>query len=183
MNVENITTAVVAILLIGWVIYRQLTWRLVAPGRMWRMPLILAVIGLVELSQIKGAQKVSGTDLAILGGELALALGVGAIMGVLAQFRTRPQRESDVASGRPAGETAAWDPTRTIVESRTGGWGAALWIVMIAVRIGIEFGARSLDNSALIASTGIILLVIAANRLARVAVILYRLDRKKLVAA
>jgi hypothetical protein len=183
MNVQNIVTAVIAVALIGWVIYRQLTWQVVTPARMWRMPLILGVIGVIELSQIKGVTTVSATDVAILAGELVLALGIGAAMGALARFRTRPQRESDVASGRPAGESSAWDPTRTIVESRTGGWGAALWIVMIAVRVGIEFGARSIDGSALIASTGIILLVIAANRIARVFVILARMNRRHLVAA
>jgi hypothetical protein len=183
MNVESLTTAVIALAVVGWVIYRQLTWQVVNPSRMWRMPLILAVIGVVELAQVKGGTTVSGVDFAILGGELVIALGVGVAMGALAQFRTRPQRESDVASGRPTGESSGWDPTRTVVESRTGGWGAALWIVMIAVRVGIEFGARSIDNSALIASTGVILLVIAVNRVARVAIILYRMDRKKLVAA
>jgi hypothetical protein len=183
MNVQNIATAVIALAVIGWVIYRQLTWQVVTPSRMWRMPLVLAVIGVIELTQISGVKSVSATDLAILGGELVIALGVGAAMGSLAKFRTRPQRESDVASGRPTGESSAWDPTRTIVESRTGGWGAALWIIMIAVRVGIEFGARSIDSSALITSTGVILLVIAVNRVARVAVILYRLDRRHLVAA
>jgi hypothetical protein len=183
MSVENLITIVVAVAVIAWVIYRQLTWQVVNPARMWRMPLILAVIGVIELAQVKGGTRVTGIDFAILGGELVIALGVGTAMGALAQFRTRPQRESDVASGRPSGESLAWDPSRTVVESRTGGWGAALWIVMIAVRVGIEFGARSIDNSALIASTGVILLVIAVNRVARVAIILYRMDRKHLVAA
>jgi len=183
MNVQNLIYGILALAVVGWIIYRQLTWQAVTPSRMWRMPIILAVIGIFELSQVKGATSVSGTDLGILGGELVLALGVGAAMGALAHFRTRPQRESDVASGRPDGQSEKWDPTRTIVESRTGGWGAALWIVMIAVRVGIEFGARSLDNSALVASTGVILLVIAANRIARIAIISYRMDRKQLVAA
>jgi hypothetical protein len=183
MNVENLVTAVIALAVVGWVIYRQLTWQVVNPARMWRMPLVLAVIGVIELAQVKGGTTVSGTDFAILGGEMVIALGVGAAMGALAQFRTRAQQERDVASGRPSGESAAWDPTRTVVESRTGGWGAALWIIMIAVRVGIEFGARSIDNSALIASTGVILLVIAVNRVARVAIILYRMDRRHLAAA
>lgn len=183
MNVQNLATGIIALLLVGWVIYRQLTWQVVKPSRMWRMPLILAVIGLVELAQIKGNTPLSIADIAIVGTELILALAIGAAMGVLARFRTRPERESDVASGRPDGQSSAWDPTRTVVESRTGGWGAALWIVMIAVRVGIEFGARSIDNSALIASTGIILLVIAANRLARVLVINYRMGQRHLVSA
>jgi len=183
MNVQNLLYAVLAIALLSWIIYRQLTWQLVNPARMWRLPIILAVIGIIELSQIKGATSVSVTDLGILAGELVLALLVGGAMGVLARFRTRPQRESDVASGRPGGQSSAWDPRRTVVESRTGGWGAALWIVMIAARVGIEFGARALDDSALVASTGVILLVVAANRLARTAVIGYRMNRMHLVAA
>ncbi len=183
MTVQDLLYGILGLAVLGWVIYRQLTWQRATPARMWRMPIILGIIGVFELSQVPGAKAVTGTDLAILGGEVALALGIGAAMGAMAKFRTRPERESDVASGRPSGETAAWDPTRTVVESRTGGWGAALWIVMIAVRIGIEFGARSIDNSALIASTGVILLVIAANRIARVFVMVYRMDRMHLVAA
>ena len=183
MNVQELLYGIVGVAVLAWIIYRQLTWRLVLPSRMWRMPVILAIIGVFMLSQIKGVTSVSGTDVAILAGELVLAIGVGAAMGALAQFRTRPQRESDVRSGRPDGQTANWSPSNTVIESKTGGWGAALWIVMIAVRIGIEFGAREIDNSALISAVGIIYIVIAVNRIARVLVIMYRLDRKHLVPA
>lgn len=180
LSVQNLSYAVVALGVVVWVIYRQMTWQLATPSRMWRMPIILAVIGIIELSQIKGVTSVSGTDLAILGGELVLALGVGAAMGSLARFRTRPQRASDVASRRGDGTPGSWSPENTVVESRTGGLGAALWIVLIAVRIGIEIGARQLDNSALVSSIGMVMLVIAANRIARVLVITYRMDHRAL---
>jgi hypothetical protein len=183
MNVQEILEIVVGVAVLGLVIYRQLTWQLVRPSRMWRMPVILGIIGIYLLSQIKGVTSVSGTDIAILAGELVLAVGVGAAMGSLAKFRTRPQRESDVRSGRPDGQTAAWNPSNTVIETKTGGWGAALWIVMIAIRVGIEFGAREIDNSALISAVGVIYLVIAVNRIARVLVIMYRLDRQHLVPA
>jgi hypothetical protein len=178
LSVQNIAYAVLALGVIGWIMYRQLTWQVVNPSRMWRMPIILAVVGVVELLQVKGTATVSATDLAILGGELVIALGVGALMGVLARFRTRPQRATDVSSRRSDGTPGNWSPTNTVIESRTGGWGAGLWVVMIAVRVGIEFGARALDNSALISSIGIVMFVIAANRIARVLVIAYRLDHK-----
>ena len=180
LSVQNISYAVVALGVIVWVIYRQMTWQLVTPSRMWRMPIILALIGVVELAQVKGVTTVSGLDLAILGGELLLALVIGAAMGVMARFRTRPQRASDVSSRRSDGAPGSWSPENTVVESRTGGWGAALWIVMIAVRIGIEFGAREIDTSALIRLIGIVMLVIAANRIARVLVMSYRMDHKAL---
>jgi hypothetical protein len=180
LSVQNIAYGVLAVGVIVWIVYRQMTWRVATPSRMWRMPVILAAIGVLELSQVKGVTTVSGIDLAILGGELVIALGVGAGMGALAHFRTRPQRASDVGSRARDGAPADWSPTNTVVESRTGVLGAILWVVMIAVRVGIEFGARSLDNSALISSVGVILLVIAANRIARVVVIAYRLDHKQL---
>ena len=180
LSVQNLAYAVVALGVIVWIVYRQMTWQLVTPSRMWRMPIILTIVGLVELSQVKGVTTVSGLDFAILGGELAIAVGVGAVMGMIAKFRTRPQRASDVASRRTDGVPGNWSPENTVVESRTGVWGAILWVVMIAVRVGIEFGARALDNSALISSIGIIMLVIAANRIARVLVIAYRMDHRAL---
>lgn len=180
MLVSNIAYAVLALGVIVWIVYRQMTWQLVTPSRMWRMPIILAVIGVIELSQVKGVTTISGLDLAILGGELVIALGVGAAMGALAHFRTRPQRATDVSSRRGDGAPGDWSPTNSVVESRTGVLGAVLWIVMIAVRVGIEFGARSVDSSALISSVGVIMLVIAANRIARVLVLAYRMDHKAL---
>jgi hypothetical protein len=75
------------------------------------------------------------------------------------------------------------DPSVTVTESRTGGLGAALWVILIAARIGIELLTAHYFPSALLASTGTILLVVAANRAARALVVAIRMERRGLVTA
>jgi hypothetical protein len=182
MPYQTVLYSVLALAILAWVIYRQMTWQLVSPSRLYRMPIIFGLIGVVELTQVHGVTTVSATDFLILGGELVLSLGVGAAMGSMARFRSRPQRESDVANRRSGG-TGSWDASVTVIESRTGAWGAALWVLIIAVRVGVEFAATGIDHSALISATGVILILLAANRLARGFVLLRRMESKALVAA
>ena len=54
--------------------------------------------------------------------------------------------------------------------------GLVLWVVLIAVRVGMD-ALAGMAGSHLAASTGVILLMVAANRIARVGVILYRAGR------
>jgi hypothetical protein len=181
MNVTTIVDILIALVVLAWIIYRQFTWQLASPSRLWRMPAVIAIIGVVMLAQTKGLTNVKPLDLLILVGELVLALGLGAIMGTLAKFRTRAQRASDVR--QRSGAPVEYDPSVTVTETRTGGVGAALWIVLIIVRIGIELLTAHYFPSALLASTGTILLVIAANRAARALVVTVRMERRGLVTA
>lgn len=180
MNFSNILDIVIALAVLCWIIYRQLTWQVISPTNVWRMPVIIAIVGVIMLAQTKGLTSVAPVDVLILAGELVLALGIGAGMGFMARFRSRPQTAADIK--RKDG-IQVHDPNVTVIESRTGGWGAALWIVMIALRIGIELLANHYFPSALLASTGTILLVVAANRAARALVVTTRMDRKGFVAA
>jgi hypothetical protein len=164
---------------LGWVIYRQLTWQVVSISRLWRMPVVLGIVGVVMLAETKSLNSIQPIDLVILLGELVLSLGIGVAMGRMATFRTRYQTASDVDTRK--GEVH--DPNTTVTESRTGGWGAALWVVLIIVRVGIELAVSHYLHSALLSSTGTIVLVIAANRLARAFIIGYRLERHTAVAA
>jgi hypothetical protein len=145
------------------------------------MPAIIAIIGVIMLAQTKSLTDVKPVDLLILAGELVLALGLGAIMGTLARFRTRGQRASDIR--QRSGVPVDFDPSVTVTESRTGALGAALWVVLIAVRVGIELLTAHYFPSALLASTGTILLVVAANRAARALVVTLRMERRGLVTA
>lgn len=173
MDISGIANILIVIALVGWVIYRQFTWQLVNPSRLWRMPIIIAIIGVAMLANMKSLTHVQPVAVAILVGEIALSLGIGALMGSLATFRTRPQRESDVKTRR--GET--FSPARSVIDSRTGALGASLWVVMIALRIGIGFAVAQFSPSALLASTGTILLVVAANRFARAFMVQNRIER------
>jgi hypothetical protein len=181
MNISTVTDVIVALAVLCWIIYRQLTWQLVSPSRLWRMPIIIAIIGVVMLAQTKSLTAIKPIDLLIFAGELVLALGLGAAMGTLAKFRTRAQRASDVR--QRGGVPVDFDPSTTVTESRTGGLGAALWIILIALRVGIELLTTHYFPSALLASTGTILLVIAANRVARALVVSVRMERRGVITA
>jgi hypothetical protein len=161
MNLQTLANAVVILLLVGWIAYRQLQWRPVIVSRMWRFPIIMAVIGLFVIStQTKGV-KLTALDLGVIMIELVIAVGVGAIMGRIAQFRP-------LATGNA--------PQAAEFASRTGWVGMVLWIVMIGIRVGIDIWATR-SGAALAASTGIILLVLAANRLSRTAVFAARVTK------
>jgi hypothetical protein len=181
MTLSNIADILIAVALVCWIIYRQFTWQLTTPSRLWRMAIIVAVVGIIMLAQTKSLATVSPAAVGILVGELAISVALGAFMGTLAKFRSRPQRESDVSSRRDGPKT--FDPSVTVIESRTGGLGAALWGVLIVVRIAIELIVSHYFPSALLASTGSILLVLAANRAARALIVTIRMERKGLVAA
>jgi hypothetical protein len=181
MNFTNVLDIVIALAVVVWVIYRQTTWQLVDKSRLWRMPIILAIIGVVMLAQTKSLGSVSPIDLLILVGELVITAALGAAMGTLATFRSRGQRESDVRNRR--GEPTDFDPSVTVVESRTGTLGAILWVLVIAIRIGIEFGVQAFHPSVLLASTGTILIALAVNRAARAFVVIQRMERKSLIPA
>jgi hypothetical protein len=182
MNISNVADILIAAAVVCWIIYRQFTWQLANAGKLWRMPVIVGIIGVIMLTQTKSLTSVRPLDLVILAGELVISIALGAVMGSLARFRSRPQSANDVRDRRGV-SVRQHDPSITVVESRTGVLGAALWIVLIAVRVGIELAVAHYYPSALLASTGTILLVVAANRAARAFVVLNRLDRQRLVAA
>jgi hypothetical protein len=167
MNIQTIANIVIVLALVGWIGFRQLQWRPIAVSRMWRMPIILGVVGVfLAANQSKGSA-LTPFDVAVLVIELVIALGVGAIMGRIAQFR--PLARTD-------------DPQSPEFESRTGWVGMVLWIVMIGARIGIDVWAVR-SGSAVAASMGIILVMIAANRFARTAVFAARVAKLDSVSA
>jgi hypothetical protein len=169
MSVQLLANAALIILLVGWIGFRQLTWRPVVVGRMWRLPAILGIVGIFMLAQGSGVGQLKTIDIVALVVEVAVSLGVGALMGRMATFR--PLAHPDTTAEHPAR-----------MESRTGWWGFGLWFVLIALRIGMDIVATDL-GSHLASATGMILILVAANRMARVMVFAYRLDRTTPVTA
>ena len=161
MNLQTLANAVIILLLVGWIAYRQLQWRPVIVSRMWRFPIIMGVIGLFLISTQTKGTTITTFDIAVILIEVVIAVGVGAIMGRIAQFKK-------LATGNA--------PQNAEFASRTGWVGMVLWIVMIGVRVGIDIWATS-AGSTLAASTGIILIVLAVNRLSRTAVFAARVAR------
>lgn len=172
MTVQTLTNAILILLLICWVGYRQLTWRPVSIAKMWRFPAIMTVVGLVTIVQQVKPSSLTPLDIAVVAGEIVLSLGVGAWMGAIAHFR---RLENPVQLGNDARYVATY-------ESRTGVLGMVLWVVVIGIRIGVDVLA-SAAGSHLVTATGVIFLVFAANRAARTAVFAARLDRHAALAA
>jgi hypothetical protein len=162
MTLTTVADLILGIAVIVLLCVRQLRWSAVRPNRMWRVPLILGAAGVFSLLSSSG-RTLSGDDIALLLVEAAIALGTGALMGRITVFRPIATAPATVQPGEPA-------PT---LECRTGWAGVALWAVLIAVRIGIAVLGHQLGAVA-VESTGVVLLVIALNRVARIAVLVAR---------
>jgi hypothetical protein len=169
MNLELVGDILLGILLLGWIGYRQTTWRPVNISQMWRMPLVLGVVGAVMIVQTNTT--LSGVDLAFLILESVISLGVGAWMGAIAHFRELPEPQPVGSRGGMA-----------LYESRTGWVGLVLWLLVIGVRVGLDVVAAHVGAHAA-TTTGVILLMLAANRAARVGVFATRLNRPAPVPA
>jgi hypothetical protein len=175
-----VLNAAIGLVLLVWISYRQLRWTPVIPEKMWRMPAILAILGIFLLAKT-GLAHVTGQDVAVLAIETVISLALGSVMGLIAHFRpisdAALQRwtRANAASSRPhTGATPA-------LETRNGWFGMALWIVLIATRVAVEFWAHA-NNSALLTSTGVILLTVALNRGMRTLVIIQRAQRHPALA-
>jgi len=178
MSIVNIGEALIGVALVIWIVYRQMTWTAVDIGRMWRMPLILGAVGVITLVSSGSAKALTATDLGLLAIELAVAVVTGALMGFVAVFR--PITEKSLAAWRLRRRSdGAPEPT---TETRTGWVGLVLWVVLIAVRVGLGFWGHSL-GSAIAESSGVILLVVAVNRIIRTLVFSLRHDRHVSLAA
>lgn len=180
MTLSTIANVLLILVLVGWFAARQLQWRPVLGGRDWRFPALAAVIGAALLAKSLDGQAIGPIDVAAFVTELVIALGLGAAMGAIAHIRpiSRDAGTAPAAGGsaRAAARAAA------VFESRTSPWGLSLWVVLIAVRIGLSFLFESL-GSHLGVSTGLIVLVLAANRAARTLVLHARLDGARRAAA
>jgi hypothetical protein len=175
MNTDTLLNIALGLALLVWISYRQLNWTPVIPAPMWRMPVILAIVGVFLIAKTD-LHEATGADVAVLVLETAISVGLGAVMGLLAHFRPMPQESltrwatSNAASRRPHTGAAP------ILETRNGWFGMALWLVLIATRVAGEFWAHS-TGSVLLASTGVILLTVALNRGVRILVITQRAQR------
>ena len=177
MTTNTLLDIVLGIALLCWIGYRQLSWTVVAPERMWRMPVILAIIGVATLAK-DGTGTISPSDLGVLAIETVISIGLGAVMGLMARFRPISEHALAAFHARSRGRTIAVPS----LETRTGWLGMALWLCLIATRIGGEFYAH-LTGSVLLTSVGVILLTVALNRAVRILVITQRAQRISVEAA
>ena len=181
MNTDTLLNIAIGVALLVWISYRQLSWTPVIPERMWRMPAILAIVGVVLIART-GLSEVTGTDVAVLALETVVSLALGAVMGVLAHFRPMPEDALQRWSASNAVSRRPHTGAAPILETRNGWFGMALWLVLIATRVVGEVWAHSV-GSAMLMSTGVILLTVALNRGVRILVITRRAQRHPAMAA
>jgi hypothetical protein len=144
MSVQMIGVVGLGLAVIGLLVWRQLRWTRFEPGRALRLPIVLAGLGALEVAAAATTTRLVPADLTLLAAELVVALAIGAGMGRLTVFRLSPAA------------TGAW-------ETRTGVLGAALWLVLIAVRVGASAAGPAL-GARTAASTGVLLVVLAVTR-------------------
>lgn len=169
MTLQVLGNALIIIVLVGVIGIRQLSWRPIVVSRMWRFPALLAIVGIFLMAQSSGKAVLKPIDITVLVVEIVLSLGIGALMGKIAQLRPIEHPNTNV-------EHVA------TIESRTGWMGLCLWIALVVVRVGIDIFATQW-GSQIATSTGVILILLAANRAARTALFAYRIDRNVSVAA
>jgi hypothetical protein len=151
----------IGLVLIAYICSKQLSWRPVDPARMWKLPLILGVAGVVSIAQ--QTTTIHPVDAVILGLSAVFALVSGTLMGRIARFRPSPTR-----------------PGTT--ESRTGPLGVGIWLGLVAVRVALDFAGHRMGSDLAI-STGSILLVLALNRTASALVVTARQPRRRFAMA
>lgn len=179
MSLSTLGNIVLILILIAWFGYRQSTWRPVEVARMVRIPVILGIVGVLQLGG--QAASLGSPEIGVIAVEVVISLAVGAWMGAIAHLRPvvapddRPLASSAGRSLRPLGPADGGGAAPTW-ESRTGLPGLILWVLVVALRIGIDVAGAHL-GLLITASTGVILLTLAANRLGRVAVLAARVDR------
>jgi hypothetical protein len=172
MTSSTLLLVLIALVLVARVLYQQSTWQPVDPDALLRMPAVLGVIGLVSLV---GAGVVpTGADLGVLTVEAAVAVATGAAMGAVATFRPL----SDAGRQRLATRRRGTDRAAAVtVESRTGGRGVLLWLVVLVVRVGLGVVSHA-QGLEVASATGTVFLALALNRVARALVLRSRLERR-----
>lgn len=159
MSLQLLINVLLGIALVVYVGSKQLRWRRVDRTGVWRLPAILGILGLVNLSSAAKTLAVGPVDVTMVAVELVLAVAVGVVMGRITVFRA-----------------AAPDAKGNTIEAKSGRAGMALWIGLIAVRIGLDV-VGGLLGAHVLTATGVILLTVAANRAAAAFVVDARLPR------
>jgi len=161
MTTSALTDLLLGLVLIAYISSRQLRWRPVDPARIFKLPLILSVVGVVLMA--KQATTIHTADIVILGVSAALAATSGLLMGGITRFRPSPTVPG-------------------AVESRSGWLGVAIWFGLIAVRIGLDVAGHRM-GSTLATSTGTILVIVGLNRLISALVVSARQPRRSFAMA
>lgn len=169
----NIATLILILAALVWLSIRQTTWSPVDRTRMFRSSAILAGIGVLIIIAEGQASTFDGTDIALLLLELVVGGAVGALIGLVAHLRPITGDALRAWQARAAKDPGSTAPR---FEARNGWLGLVIWLTLIAARIGFTVWEASIGGH-LAQAGGVLLLLLAVNRLVRSAVILSRAPR------
>ncbi len=147
---HTVETLIVAAAVIVWVIGRQLRGEAIRGKRLIVLPLVLTVIGAVDLGH-DHTYRIQAVDLVLIAASTVIAIVIGSFQGRSMRLENR--------------DGALWGQLPIS--------GVALWALFILARVGIEVGARA-AGAHLAASTAPLLLVLGINRLTQAGVIALR---------
>lgn len=139
MTVNTLLNVALAIAVVGYVIYQQLTWRPVEMAKIWSGPAVLALIGVLQMREL-ASRPISVTEVVFLLAGLLLSAVFGLILAAMAQLRWE-------------GDT---------LHKRMGIGGAGVWITYGVLRLGVGTAGHFL-GATLTASGGSIMLGLAVN--------------------
>jgi hypothetical protein len=150
-----IVNGALVLALVAFLLYRQTIARPVVARRLWLLPGILAVVGVVVIGNVNTGT-LSSTALTWIGTDLVISLALGAIRGCFVRIYER--------------DGVMWRQGGVITVS--------LWLVAIAARVGIAYfaGKAGVGN----VSEAALELALAASLLAQNAVIAIRGTRQGL---
>ena len=118
MNPSIVTNAVIALLVVGLLLYRQLTPREVKTDGSWRFLVIIGLIGLVQLGQFVE----NSAGIGVLGvGLLVVSLGLAAVFGAIRAASVTIWQQADGSWWR-----------------RGGAITLGLWLVSICSHFGVD---------------------------------------------
>lgn len=138
-----IANALLALVVLALILYRQLSWRRLS--RMVRVAVIVIVLGTMTLPlQLGDADLTWGSAVTAIVLIVAVSLAGGWIMGRFAEVSTGPDGE---------------------VRMRGGWLGVALWLGFIAVRIGMDLALAAVISPEMATATGLLLISIGLARL------------------
>lgn len=136
-----VVSALIGLLVLAWIVYNQLRPREVTNRRL-RIAGVLGVVGLVQVTTAASGHPVSALAL----GLLVLGLVIGAGLGVGRAYTMRAWTAPD---------------GRRMIQ---GNWvTAALWLVGIAVHVGLDLLVRAFDPASEPVNTASIMLFVAVS--------------------
>lgn len=159
--VVNVVEALVGVVAVVGLSYREMIWTVVDLTRMWRVSLVFGVLGIGILFMGGSRRTFTPLDFWLLLTEVAVGVVTGALMGVAAQFRPMDEAALGRWQSRSFGVATRVPTTLT----RTGWIGVGLWVALLAARVTLGLLGHSLGSVAAV-SAGMILLVIGVNRAA-----------------